>query len=108
MTSGAYAEAQQWHPIPPEQRKWESSQQPIQAEQAPPSWDTIHTCSSAQDQTLEGDTSEHAAAERERPPAPRLKEDHIWGVREDWGERAGTWGKGAAVFQERNKTKLEP
>ncbi|GAC96430.1 potential mitochondrial ATPase [Pseudozyma hubeiensis SY62] len=29
---------------------------------------------------------------------PVLSEAHIWGVREDWGKKAGAWGKGSAIF----------
>ncbi|KAK4049621.1 hypothetical protein OIO90_005380 [Microbotryomycetes sp. JL221] len=36
---------------------------------------------------------------REAPP-PVLKNNHIWGVREDWGKAAGAWGKGAAVYEQ--------
>lgn len=33
-----------------------------------------------------------------QPPAPHLSADHIWGVREDWGERARDWGRDAALY----------
>ncbi|ORY90273.1 AFG1-like ATPase-domain-containing protein [Leucosporidium creatinivorum] len=36
-----------------------------------------------------------------RPPV--LKNDHVWGVREDWGKKAGEWGKGASVHDEDTK-----
>ncbi|PWN51519.1 hypothetical protein IE53DRAFT_47792 [Violaceomyces palustris] len=29
---------------------------------------------------------------------PVLSEAHVWGVREDWGKKAGAWGQGAKVF----------
>lgn len=32
-------------------------------------------------------------------PTPKLKSDHVWGVREDWGPGAGVWGKGASAFE---------
>lgn len=32
-------------------------------------------------------------------PTPKLKSDHVWGVREDWGKSAGPWGKGASVYE---------
>ena len=35
---------------------------------------------------------------------PVISEAHIWGVREDWGKKAGAWGKGASAFEE-SKTK---
>lgn len=30
-----------------------------------------------------------------RPAAPRLREHPVWGVRKDWGARAGEWGRGS-------------
>lgn len=30
-----------------------------------------------------------------RPPPPKISEDHMWGVRDDWGKKAGEWGQGA-------------
>lgn len=30
---------------------------------------------------------------------PKVKEDHVWGVREDWGKGAGRWGKGASAHE---------
>lgn len=34
---------------------------------------------------------------------PVLKNDHVWGVREDWGKGAGAWGKGASVHEKEKK-----
>lgn len=25
---------------------------------------------------------------------PKISEDHMWGVRDDWGKKAGDWGQG--------------
>lgn len=36
-----------------------------------------------------------AKSEKEHGPAPVIKEEHFWGVREDWGKKAGEWGQGA-------------
>ncbi|KAJ7693369.1 AFG1-like ATPase-domain-containing protein [Mycena rosella] len=33
-----------------------------------------------------------------RPAAPKLKADHVWGVRDDWGKGANTWGQGAKAY----------
>ncbi|GAA5916009.1 hypothetical protein JCM5296_001159 [Sporobolomyces johnsonii] len=30
---------------------------------------------------------------------PVLREEHVWGVREDWGKKAGRWGEGAAAYE---------
>ncbi|EST07530.1 ATPase, AFG1-like protein [Kalmanozyma brasiliensis GHG001] len=29
---------------------------------------------------------------------PVLSEAHVWGVREDWGKKAGAWGRGSSIF----------
>jgi len=34
-----------------------------------------------------------------RGDKPVLREEHIWGVREDWGKKAGEWGKGASAYE---------
>ncbi|GAA5949749.1 hypothetical protein JCM3765_007675 [Sporobolomyces pararoseus] len=36
-----------------------------------------------------------------RGDKPVLREEHVWGVREDWGKKAGKWGKGASAFEEK-------
>ncbi|BGP21193.1 hypothetical protein JCM10295v2_000064 [Rhodotorula toruloides] len=35
-----------------------------------------------------------------RQDKPVLSEAHVWGVREDWGKKAGRWGKGARAYEE--------
>ena len=34
----------------------------------------------------------------ERDP-PVIKEHHVWGVVDEWGENAGRWGKGSKAFE---------
>ncbi|KAE9403891.1 hypothetical protein BT96DRAFT_955819 [Gymnopus androsaceus JB14] len=94
MTSPSYNREEVWTPLPLSSRKWEIS--------------------NALDRTsrskflLENDDFAIEAAyalkshdrhlPREARPAPRLREHHVWGVREDWGEGAGKWGKGAKAY----------
>lgn len=33
--------------------------------------------------------------------APKIKEEHAWGVRDDYGPKAGEWGKGAKAFEKK-------
>lgn len=33
---------------------------------------------------------------------PIIDPKHVWGVREDWGEKAGEWGKGASAKQRKD------
>lgn len=103
MTSTEYAETEIWNPLAPKIRKWESD--------LPATISTTSVTSQArqrQEGLQEGDFASEAAFEsdarayrvaKEQPSAPRLKEDHIWGVREDWGPKAGTWGRGAKVHR---------
>ncbi|GAA5899369.1 uncharacterized protein JCM6883_005198 [Sporobolomyces salmoneus] len=35
--------------------------------------------------------------------AKPVKEEHFWGVSEEWGKKAGKWGKGAAAYREEEK-----
>lgn len=41
---------------------------------------------------------------REAPP-PELKDVHVWGVAENWGPKAGAWGKGASAFEQGEQSK---
>lgn len=34
---------------------------------------------------------------------PVLSEAHVWGVREDWGKKAGAWGKGSSIFSQQSQ-----
>ncbi|KAI0684734.1 hypothetical protein BC835DRAFT_1310420 [Cytidiella melzeri] len=72
MTSESYGTYKQWTPLPDAARKWERT----------------------------SITSNVSTGQR--PEAPRLREEHIWGVREDWGRRSGTWGRGTAMRTERH------
>lgn len=38
---------------------------------------------------------------------PVLSEAHVWGVREDWGKKAGAWGKGSAIFNQDPSAELD-
>ncbi|WVR08057.1 hypothetical protein IAU60_005103 [Kwoniella sp. DSM 27419] len=32
-------------------------------------------------------------------PAPIIKEHHVWGVADEWGEKTGKWGQGVKAFE---------
>lgn len=34
-----------------------------------------------------------------RHDPPIIKEEHVWGVAEEWGEKAGNWGKGSKAYK---------
>ena len=84
MTSSSYIEDETWSPLPASSRKWEAR-------------DTS---------TYETVGVDNVAVAKghgyQRPEAPRISADHIWGVREDWAEGAHEWGKGAKVFAKRS------
>ncbi|KAH9892647.1 AFG1-like ATPase-domain-containing protein, partial [Cubamyces lactineus] len=106
MTSEIYARDEQWAPLPPSSRKWESSSTSYKSPVVLKSTLTQSTC---QLRNTNADFAEEASAypsshahPTDRPPAPRLSADHIWGVREDWGPRAQAWGRGASVYSTRD------
>ncbi|KAI0663446.1 AFG1-like ATPase-domain-containing protein [Cubamyces menziesii] len=106
MTSESYARDEQWAPLPPSSRKWESSStshQPSATVKPTPSQptDPVHNTNSDFAEEASAYSSSHAHA-TDRPPAPRLSADHIWGVREDWGPRARAWGRGASAYSNRD------
>ncbi|CDO76964.1 hypothetical protein BN946_scf184281.g11 [Trametes cinnabarina] len=105
MTSESYARDEQWNPLPAASRKWETSSSfqtfphpsspaspmsPLRAQE--------HISNPSADFAEEASTHASHPDPSDRPPAPRLSPDHVWGVREDWGPRAREWGRGASVY----------
>ncbi|KDQ57396.1 hypothetical protein JAAARDRAFT_78605 [Jaapia argillacea MUCL 33604] len=90
MTSRTYALEERWTPLPFDMRKWESSST-LGYERGTVGYEG----KSSSQVGVELNEKEGETLVVERPPAPKLKEDHVWGVREDWGEKAKMWGKGA-------------
>ncbi|KAL1942820.1 hypothetical protein VTO73DRAFT_5060 [Trametes versicolor] len=114
MTSERYARDEQWTPLPPSARKWETpqSQAPLSTRSSllPPrrSFKARSDDDARVTARPSSDFAEEASAHAThphphptaRPPAPRLRADHVWGVREDWGAQAREWGRGASVYPE--------
>ena len=122
MTSEGYEREEQWSPLPLTDRKWEqpasasasarasvSSSPPLRA-YSPSTPKTTSTqrlrLRDDRHRAHHHDFAEEAAFERQehvdpslRPEAPRLRDEHVWGVRDDWGERAKAWGRGAKVYE---------
>lgn len=98
------AKIENWNPLAPKIRKWESdlpvciSTPTSVTGQVRQRQEGLHEDDFASEAAFESDARAHRIA-KARPSAPRLKEDHIWGVREDWGPKAGTWGRGAKVHR---------
>ncbi|KAL5528379.1 hypothetical protein ACEPAF_7515 [Sanghuangporus sanghuang] len=114
MTSEHYAKDNQWDPLTSNRRKWERiNTEPIPSNVLPISVRQVvkegfrvgryvldegsFANDFAAEATGEGEVRSQQAV-GDRPSAPRLAENHFWGVREDWGDKAGRWGKGAAAF----------
>jgi len=38
-----------------------------------------------------------------RGERPVLREEHVWGVCDTWGKKAGRWGQGAKAYEEESK-----
>lgn len=102
MTSESYAKEEPWAPLPLSSRKWEGSAHLPDGPHYPRRLHWAQSRGSADQETA--DFASEAANEEHAPPggrpeAPRLNEAHVWGVREDWGERAQDWGRGAKVYE---------
>ena len=92
MTSESYEREESWTPLPPTSRKWENS---LKATPLPPAPTPTDEESLVQ-AIKEEEYAFEAAFEREppkpklntgeRPEAPRLREYHIWGMRQDQDE----------------------
>ncbi|KAF9816748.1 hypothetical protein IEO21_03910 [Rhodonia placenta] len=111
MTSDSYAEQEQWAPLPPSSRKWEAPSPQSQADQRPDQrplqWaPSLRPADLETADSVHGATRESSAsADSEgRPEAPRLSPAHVWGVREDWGDRAKDWGRGASAYENPSST----
>ncbi|KAI0358524.1 hypothetical protein OH77DRAFT_1420920 [Trametes cingulata] len=104
MTSESYARDEQWTPLPPSARKWETSTSAAATPtsnsrlQERKSRDIPVTSRPSTDFAEEASAHSTHALAADRPSAPRLSADHVWGVREDWGARAREWGRGASAY----------
>lgn len=99
MTSSSYAKNETWTPLPLSTRKWEwhPTEQTYPPSGTHPSINRSDNAGNGDDFSAEASYT-GTDTRRERPDAPRLSHDHIWGVRDDWGERAKSWGQGAKVY----------
>ncbi|KAJ7282878.1 AFG1-like ATPase-domain-containing protein [Mycena rebaudengoi] len=102
MTSPVYARTAKWVPLLQVDRPWEK-QSPHAATSHTPS-NNIDTPSSDEFGCKAANESSNYGKELERPAAPRLNSDHVWGVRDDWGRGSNTWGKGARAYEEPEST----
>ena len=111
MTSESYAQEETWAPLPAGLRKWERSivdAEPVSSGtgrgHATTYWEHPRGTIGSGDFAGEAANEGVSASIGGRPEAPRLSEAHIWGVREDWGERAKEWGRGAKAYDKSGQT----
>ncbi|KAG9085284.1 hypothetical protein FS749_004566 [Ceratobasidium sp. UAMH 11750] len=106
MTSAKYAATAIWQPLAQVHQPWHQRIPPASPSDSLPA-DVPTTPTFAAQVGLstkvasESDWAEEESYDKkrgggERPEAPRLSENHAWGVRDDWGKGAGEWGKGVA------------
>ena len=99
MTSKEYAVQERWMPLPAAEREWEHSSQVVVERQSTRVAPKAPVTNEGSDFAEEAVIDRAYVDPRQRPEAPRLPDDHIWGVREDWGERAKAWGRGAKAHE---------
>ncbi|KAK7053155.1 hypothetical protein VNI00_003774 [Paramarasmius palmivorus] len=100
MSSVSYNRDETWTPLPLGLRKWENLQRTEPAQ-------TFYRSKPPQTTKVDDDFASEAAYEaRDLPkdlrPPPKLRDHHVWGVRDDWGEGAGNWGKGTKVYDNKS------
>ena len=109
-TSPTYAK-EDWTPLTREARRWETG---VSSVSSPPysSGPGPRSSAKADDEyAVEAGYSRPQFARR--PPAdeertpPVIKEHHVWGVVDEWGNRAGRWGKGAKAFYDENDSETK-
>lgn len=42
---------------------------------------------------------DHPTLDTTRHKPPQIREQHVWGVADEWGKKAGKWGEGAKAFR---------
>lgn len=99
MTSVSYGLDEQWKPLSTDSRRWEGHGLGQTS-----SWTNPHRRPDSQDVQLCEDFAAEASysnidPRKGRPDAPRLKNDHVWGVRDDWGKGAKSWGQGSKAYE---------
>ncbi|KAJ7497659.1 AFG1-like ATPase-domain-containing protein [Mycena latifolia] len=97
MTGPAYVRTVQWAPLSERDRTWERSVA-YPGTSHSRSFDVDPRPAEQDDFASEAAYSPDLGKEKVRPAAPRLKADHVWGVRDDWGKGAKTWGQGARAY----------
>ncbi|KAJ7077260.1 AFG1-like ATPase-domain-containing protein [Mycena belliarum] len=96
MTSPAYIRTAQWAPLSEETRTWERG--PIAHAEASHSRPRAADPRAAESDDFASEAAYVGLGAGVRPAAPRLKADHVWGVRDDWGKGTDAWGQRARAY----------
>ena len=85
MTSASYGREVEWTPLPDKQRKWEhtsnTDESPVYYRNETAS--RLHEVTATENDFASAASYEDHPGVGQRPEAPRLREYHVWGVRED-------------------------
>jgi protein AFG1 len=77
-----------WRPLTGSQNMAKPSPGPVQASTDPADSETSDFADEA------GYSRPSTLAPKAGRSPPIISEDHMWGVRDDWGKKAGAWGQG--------------
>ncbi|WWC73699.1 uncharacterized protein I206_107671 [Kwoniella pini CBS 10737] len=112
-TSPTYA-GEEWLPLDLASRTWESSKNATTARRVyrrPQQDSPAASVSTAHDElAVEAGYSRPAKLAQpplDKQPPPVIKEQHVWGVADEWGAKAGKWGKGAKAYGDNHSKKSE-
>ncbi|WVF68274.1 hypothetical protein IAT40_003039 [Kwoniella sp. CBS 6097] len=96
-TSPVYAQ-EEWLPLDVQSRSWEGK-----AEIGTPATRLGRPSSPSEKKDDFGVEAGYSRPEKLAEPVsrtpPRIKEQHMWGVVDEWGKKAGKWGQGAKAYQ---------
>jgi protein AFG1 len=110
MTTSPTYPNETWLPLGAEGRTWESiipssssSTKAFPNEATLSSGDFAVEAGYSRPQRLTpGITHQNQGAGPRHDP-PIIKEEHVWGVADEWGDKAGKWGKGPRVYKNGKK-----
>ncbi|WWC92798.1 uncharacterized protein L201_007757 [Kwoniella dendrophila CBS 6074] len=109
MTTSPTYIVEEWLPLDLESRTWEKSKNQTTARSTQRRLATglASSVGLSDDLAVEAGYSrpDKLDPEAKARKAPVIKEQHMWGVVDEWGEKAGKWGKGAKAYGERDKSK---
>nr|XP_031857709.1 uncharacterized protein CI109_006869 [Kwoniella shandongensis]KAA5524781.1 hypothetical protein CI109_006869 [Kwoniella shandongensis] len=101
-TSSTYAK-EDWLPLDVKLRSWETPVDQLAQSKPTKTFRNITRIDAANDDFASEagysrtEVKKNGSTQELRNP-PKLKEQHVWGVADEWGEKAGKWGKGVRAF----------